>query len=150
LTAYFVDTSALAKRYLNEVGAAWVRALLDSASGHIVFIAEIALVEMRSLLARRVREGSLSTTQQTILWGDYSLHSLHEYGLIVIDRPLLDDASNLVDRYPLRALDAIQLACAVRAQKHINISITFISADANLLTAATAEGFGVDNPLNHP
>jgi hypothetical protein len=29
-------------------------------------------------------------------------------------------------------------------------SSAFISADNNLLTAAAAEGFSVDNPNNHP
>ncbi|MEZ4672160.1 MAG: hypothetical protein R3E39_29995 [Anaerolineae bacterium] len=60
------------------------------------------------------------------------------------------DATRLVDTYGLRTLDSLQLACALQAQIVLGNPITFISADINLLTAADAEGFGVDNPNNHP
>src|SRR5712692_7091043 len=62
--------------------------------------------------------------------------------------------SVLLQMYPLRAYDAIHLACALlvqrQAQQHGVPLPRFVSADATLLTAAAAEGFVVDNPLLHP
>lgn len=63
---------------------------------------------------------------------------------------MLTIAGNLVDRYPLRALDAVQLACAVYASSLLKEAITFVSADKNLLSAASSEGFGIDNPITYP
>lgn len=56
----------------------------------------------------------------------------------------------LLDQHILRALDAIQLACAVYARDLLDEPMTVLSADNNLLLAAAAEGFGTDNPNNHP
>ena len=50
--------------------------------------------------------------------------------------------------------DAIHLACALTirrlAQEQGLLPPSFVVADIALLTAATAEGFVVDNPLQHP
>src|SRR2546421_104043 len=58
LRTLFIDTSALAKRYLSEVGSTWVRSVTAPAAGHVVIIAGVTVVEMFSLLARRGREGT--------------------------------------------------------------------------------------------
>ena len=73
-----------------------------------------------------------------------------EYLVVNIDMSILSSAASLIDRHTLRTLDAIQLACAVDAVKSLREPITFISADNNLLKVATAEGFTVDNPNQHP
>jgi predicted nucleic acid-binding protein len=59
-------------------------------------------------------------------------------------------ARNSIARYPLRALDAIQLASAVQAVQLLSVAVTFASADQNLLAAAAAEGFSTDDPNAHP
>ena len=40
---YQCDASGLVKRYVDEVGSAWVRAIVDSASANIISIAEVLL-----------------------------------------------------------------------------------------------------------
>jgi hypothetical protein len=57
--AYYRDTSALGKRYVSEIGSAWVRALTAPAAGHALVTARITMAEMYSVLARRKREGSV-------------------------------------------------------------------------------------------
>jgi hypothetical protein len=39
---YQCDSSGLVKRYVDEIGSAWVRAIVDPASANIVSIADIA------------------------------------------------------------------------------------------------------------
>jgi uncharacterized protein len=53
--AYFLDSSALAKRYIAETGSGWVQALADSAAANAVYVARITLVELVSAIARRSR-----------------------------------------------------------------------------------------------
>ena len=70
--------------------------------------------------------------------------------MVLLDTNILTIASKLLDQHILRALDAIQLACAIYARNLLDEPVTFLSADNNLLLAATAEGFATDNPNTHP
>ena len=55
MTRFFLDTSAVVKRYLPEIGTAWVRRLSNPASGNTIVLSEITLVEVASALAARHR-----------------------------------------------------------------------------------------------
>ena len=150
MSALFVDTSALAKRYLGEVGSAWARSVTAPAAGHVVIIASVTVVEMFSLLARRGREGTLAAANITLLGNAFLLHAEREYLVVPLDGRVLAQARTLVARFPLRTLDAIQLASAQTAGAILGESITFISSDRNLLAAASAEGLLTGDPLMHP
>ncbi|GAC1350320.1 MAG: hypothetical protein NVSMB27_31690 [Ktedonobacteraceae bacterium] len=51
---YFLDTSAIVKRYIAEPGQAWVLSLYDSAQQHELYISQIALVEVAQTTGERV------------------------------------------------------------------------------------------------
>ncbi len=38
VNAYFLDSSALVKRYIPETGSAWIQAITDTATGNLLFI----------------------------------------------------------------------------------------------------------------
>ncbi len=78
------------------------------------------------------------------------IHLEREYLAVPLDASVLVTARQLVGKYPLRTLDAIQLACALRAVTLLSEPMTFVCADARLLSAAGGEGFATDNPLAHP
>lgn len=46
MAVYFVDSSALVKRYINETGSNWVLSLCNPASNNDIVIAAIAGVEI--------------------------------------------------------------------------------------------------------
>lgn len=150
MSTFFFDTSALAKRYLNEVGSAWVRAVLDPVAGHAIILNELTTVEMSSLLARRTREGSLPAETAAALVAGFLLHADTEYLVLPLDATVLTTARALVGRFPLRTLDAIQFASALMARSTLREPITFVSSDTHLLAAAAAEGFATEDPLVHP
>jgi len=150
LSAIFVDTSALAKRYVDEAGSAWVKTVTPPASGNVVIISNVTTVELSSLLARRVREGTLTRSSAARLRNIFLWHVEREYLVVALDNDVQGRARTLVDRHPLRALDAIQLAGAQRVEAMFGGPIIFISSDRNLLAAANAEGFTTDDPLAHP
>ena len=58
--AYFLDSSALIKRYLNETGTKWVRALTEARSANSIYAARIAAVELTAILARQQRAGNVA------------------------------------------------------------------------------------------
>ena len=149
-----VDTSALVKRYVAEVGSAWVRRMVARPVHQVLYTAALTEVEVRSALHRLVREGRLDAAQAQRLTPRVAQHFTRRYQLIRITRTVVAAAGRLVEGYPLRAYDAVQLACALTVRRGMHRRgmppPLFVAADTTLLAAARAEGFLVDNPLQHP
>ncbi|MDB9309027.1 hypothetical protein PN471_10325 [Aphanizomenon sp. CS-733/32] len=62
MAIYFIDSSALVKRYVNEIGSAWMLGLFDPSLKNEVFIAAITGVEIIAAITRRSRSRSISMT----------------------------------------------------------------------------------------
>ncbi len=150
----YVDTSALVKRYVAEVGSAWVRRLVARPVHQVLYTAALTEVEVRSALQRLVREGRVDTAQAQRLTRRLGQHCTQRYQLLRITRPVIAEAGRLVETHPLRAYDAVQLACALLVRRGLQRRgmppPLFVAADTALLAAARAEGFTVENPLQHP
>lgn len=151
---YFVDTSALVKRYVTEIGSDWMKAVTDPESDNKIILSRITWVELISALARLQREGKVdpkdvSTTIQAFRY-DWET----QYQLVEVDKELIEAAGELVQKHPLRAYDSIQLASALKFfpvfEKTTPNAFSFISADDRLLNVAKAEGLRIDNPNRHP
>ena len=154
MPAVYVDTSALVKRYVPEVGSAWVRRTLARPTVQVIYTSAVAQPEVLSALQRKVRAGLLTAAEALRLAHRVTTHFTWRYRLLTITPGVLTQACALVQAYPLRAFDALHLACALavrqRLQQHGAPGLPFVAADAALLAAAAAEGFLVDNPLLHP
>lgn len=154
MTVYFLDSSALVKRYVPEIGTAWIRAIAAPDTGNQLIIVRITWLEVLSAIARRQREGSLTVTEVNLIIQRFRMELNHQYQVIDIDQTLVETAGQLVNQYPLRAYDAVQLASALRIQSALAAatatSVVFLTADIRLLTIATTEGLLTDNPNNHP
>ena len=107
----YLDTSALAKWYLNEVGSESFVDFLQRLGSAV--ISSLTVTEMRSLLSRRRRMGDLSVELESLLFA--ALLSDIDRGWL-LQVPVGDarfaEATNLIARYPdhpLRTLDALHL-----------------------------------------
>ena len=151
---FFFDASALVKRYVAEVGSAWVSSLALPSAGNRIFVAAISAVEVASALARRTKAGNLTPAAATIARSLFDHDFAHQYGVIEITEPLLTLAVTLADAHALRAYDAAQLSAVLtlndRRATHVLPPTTVISADQELNTAARTEGLQVDDPNSHP
>ena len=150
MSYYFADTSAIAKRYINEQGSIWMKNLVGASSKYIIILSDLAIVEFHSLLARHERSGNLQTQKRLTLQSQFMLHVAQEYIDTALTSSVLTKARNLLPNHPLRTLDAIQLASAMEASLQLNVRLTFLSSDKRLLNATSQEGFPVDNPQNYP
>ena len=78
---------------------------------------------------------------------------LNEYRIVTAVDGIIDEATRLLERYPLRAYDAVRLAAAVIANSLLLADglapLIFLSADDRLNDAASAEGLAIDNPSQH-
>jgi uncharacterized protein len=154
VNAYFLDTSALVKRYVPEIGSEWILSITDPATNSDLVISQITWVEVHSALARRLRDGSLSAERFDLIVQKVREDFENEYRVIDINPTLIETAAELVMLHPLRAYDAVQLASALRFQSTlISVSETqlvFVSADNRLLDIAQSAGLAIDNPNNYP
>jgi len=132
----------------------WVQAVVAQQSGQMIFTSVLTQPEIVSALQRCVREGTLEAHQAQQLAQQVLEHMTQSYALATITPPVITQAYALLQRHPLRAYDALHLACALAVREAITrqqLSVpVFVAADDALLAAAAAEGFPVDNPLQHP
>jgi len=155
VNAYFLDTSALVKRYVPEIGSDWILSITDPATDNDLAISQITWVEVHSAFARRLRDGSLSAQRFDLIAQKVREDFENEYRVIDVDQTLIETATELVMQYPLRAYDFVQLASALRFQSTTLVSVpntqlVFVSADNRLLNIAHSEGLATDNPNNYP
>ncbi len=132
----YLDTSALIKRFVRELGSDVVAQLLES--GEPVATAKIAFVEVYSGLTCRLREGDLSRRAYSLVCRQFERDWLGYLRVDLHDEILLS-ARDLIRRHPLRAFDAIHLASALSLQKALVEEVTFAASDERLVQAADAE-----------
>jgi predicted nucleic acid-binding protein len=149
VAVYFLDTSAVVKRYVLEIGSAWIRAIAAPAAGHTFYIAPITDVEFTAAIARRRLGSSLTPAAASAALNQFRQDSAQDYRIAEITIPLLQEASQLADAHSLRAYDAVQLAAALEIRSQAP-ALVLVSADIDLNAAATAEGMTVDDPNAHP
>jgi predicted nucleic acid-binding protein len=150
---YYLDASALVKRYVDEAGSDWVRQIAAPGRDSGVFVSQMVILEVISAFARRMREGSLAplefATVRDALWAD----CFRDYSIIPVSQSLIELACALLEKHPLRAYDATHLATALHVQQFLDVqaypSLKFVSADDRLNVAAEREGLAVGNP-NRP
>lgn len=162
MAVYFLDSSALVKRYISETGSVWVLGLFDPALNNEVFIAAITGVEIIAAITRRclrqplrgTRSGSISITDATTTRNQFKIDLQKDYQIVEITENIINSGMVLSETYGLRGYDAIQLAVG-RVVNTISIAnglspITFVSADNELNAAVVSEGLMIENPNSHP
>lgn len=156
MAAYFLDASAAVKRYVKEQGQAWVTALMDPVEAHGLIIAQTSLIEVVAAFCRKSRSADsaqrISTSERDRMIAEFRLAAEHEFGIIQVADDEYVRAGDLCRTHDLRAFDALQLACALKARDtlaSIHAQPIFVSADARLLAIASLEGFPTDNPNAH-
>lgn len=154
MAAYFFDTSALVKRYVNEAGTGWVRSLVHAQAAHRLYIARITAVELTSAITRRQGPHGLTATQGGAILGHFRRHLLQRYRVIELTPALFNQAISMARKHRLRAYDAVQLAVALEVRGlHQEAGIgpmTLVSADLELNAAALAESLVFADPNTHP
>src|SRR5688572_23001507 len=105
--AYF-DTSALIKRYVEELGRREVVALLRK---HQCVVSALLPLEVRSALRRRVAEKTLDAKRVPAILKRLSADRAY-WTVIEVSSDVLATAESLAGAHPLRALDAIHVASA--------------------------------------
>ena len=148
MASVYLDTSALIKLYIEEEGTERVVGVTDDFDGVRIVILDITPLEARSAVRRRQREGDISGAD-----ADRILNQIEDDGSsLFLVQPstsaVIEEAARLIDRHPLRAHDALQLAGCLVTRDSVPGPSTFVCADVRLCEAAGQEGLTVLNPMS--
>lgn len=155
MSVYFFDSSAIVKRYYQEPGSNWVRAICGKRIRPLLFLSQLAQVEVVASLFKtgRIQGKHPSFIQSAV--NRFNTDAAHRmYHITLVDPETVAVAAELcriyskVDPGPLRSLDAIQLAGASLLAASIDDDMLFVTADSVL--GRVAEGLVVVNPLSPP
>lgn len=149
MSTFFLDSSALTKRYLTETGSVWVSVLAEPSIGNILSVADITRVEVAAALAARHRAQTITQAERDLLVALLLRHFDTEYQIIPVTPILIGTAVELTQGHRLRGYDAVQLAAALAAATVLP-DLVFVAADNDLLAAARANGLAAENPNQHP
>ncbi len=149
MALYYLETSALVKLYVYELGTEHLLDLTSSEAGHRFAILSLAQVEFRSAIRRQHRGGEISGSEADGLIESFRQHAEGKFIVQPFTDSLLDVALALIDGYPLRGYDAMQLAgyMVLRSISGAEEPI-FVCADKTLLSAARNEGCPILDPCS--
>jgi predicted nucleic acid-binding protein len=149
---YYFGSSGIVKRYVAEVGSAWVRSITTLKAGNDIHLCRITGVEVVSALVRHAPPISPAFLARAA--ADFQDDFHNQYQIVPVNGRLVARAMVLAARYRLRGYGAVQLAAALTVRIWLSRRAmpgpTLVSADADLKRAAIAEGCTVDDPLTHP
>lgn len=143
MTIFFMDSSALVKRYMPEKGTGWVRTITASHATHDIALAQITPVEMISAIVRQYHDKQINLAVFQSFRRLVFRHVQNQYQVFTLSNAIVLRAIQLQQSHRLRAYDAVQLATALELEARLQISsrnLTFVSADSRLLAAAIIEG----------
>lgn len=146
MALYFLDTSALVKLYVQEPGTDRLLPLVSERRENRVAVLALSIVEIRSAIRRRQRAGDIDATVAAAILETVQSHLETRFIRQAVNETVIDAALEMIDRYALRAYDAVQLAgclvlCTIAAE-----AFTFICSDQRLLEAARSEQLRVFDP----
>ena len=146
MSCYFLEATAFAKLFVQEPGTDALIKLMEAVEDNRKLISASTPLEVYAAVRRRQRSGEISPEDAAA-----ALDILRMEAARMVQEPLnpavLEAARQLLDRTSLRWPDALQLGAALVAREMFNgTEIIFVSASAQLLEAAKAEGFHALDP----
>ena len=132
----FFDSSALAKRYVEETGSDRVYDILSSATSLTVSV--LCITEIISALFRRRREQRLSQ-KQYISAKQALFVDIEDISVVNLTDQVIVRAVEILEKWPLRSSDSIHVASAAEWSAQL-----FVSADERQCGAARAYGLQVE------
>lgn len=134
----YIESSALAKQYLEEKQGKDVGDLLEKADAMATSM--ISRIEVSAALAKAVRKDW--TTDEN---AKRALRKFHrqwtDIPVITVSEAIVEQADILAWDYALRGYDAVHLASAIAYQESILQEVFFASFDRGLRNAAQGAGF---------
>jgi predicted nucleic acid-binding protein len=153
VTAYFLDSSAVAKLYVRETGTRWMTELIDRSDAHQFYVNRITPVEVAAVIFRRSRSERRAGREARDALDSLRSDVESVFQLVELDVECVDVALDVAEKFALRGYDCVQLAGSLLLQRYRDAvghtPLIFVGSDRELNLAAEAEGLSVENPNDH-
>lgn len=135
MTVYYLETSALLKRYKSESGSEIVRSLFEEKQASETFVtSHLSILEVSSVAARLLKGRVIRQGDYRRMLGTF-IQDLTTYEMVVmpVHNTLVSESIELVQRHPLRAADALQFGSALRVSQQVGDELfCVVSADKEI------------------
>jgi uncharacterized protein len=149
----YLDSSALMKRYVAEKGSAGLNARFERSE--TIYTSLLSFGEIHSVLARAYRTRSLTAEDLSKIREEFLNDWLFGLSKIEVNIHTMSALPELVEKYPLKAADAIHLSAAFWLRDTLRLrglrplakhELEFGAADKQLGEAAAKCGLLVFDP----
>ena len=148
MAVFYLDASALVKRYRTEQGTAVVDVLLDRRRSEDRFYTSLlSLLEVTSAIHRRLAARYLDELLAQAILARFRGELFDSVCTSPLDDDTLSSAVTVVERHKLRSGDAIHLATALAlAAAAPNAQVVVVTSDRELVRSSVGSGLAVLNP----
>ena len=136
----FLDTSALAKRYVQEPGSEELEELFSSVATE-VFVSTLAFVEFAAAMGRKLRSKEIAKASARKAIRELEKDWYDLFVKISWTENLAESAASIALQYSLKGADAVHLALF----KEVSAEL-FIASDNQLIQTAKKMGMHPYNP----
>jgi uncharacterized protein len=152
--AFYLDASALAKRYVPEAGSALVDEILDNVRGDRIYLLNVGAGEVVSICVRRRNAQLITDAQFHQILADFESEIVHSADInkMPISNRLATSSFSLIVAHSINSTDAVTLRSALAIAQRLRASgddLVLVASDQRLLRAAEAEGLRTFNPEIH-
>ena len=121
-------------------GTERVVGLTKELDGVRAVILDVTLLQSRSAVHRREREGDIATADAERILKQIEEDASLSFLVQPSTSAVIEEAARLIDEYLLRTYDALQLAGCLVVRQGLPGPLTFVCADTRLCEAAALEG----------
>jgi predicted nucleic acid-binding protein len=148
---FFLDASALVKRYVAEKGSPQVHALLDGVPHNRIHLLNVGAGEVISILVRQRNAGNLSNASFGQAYVNFETEILRAADVRKqsVSNRLAISSFPLIVAHSINSTDALILKSALaiaRKLRRAGDDLVLVASDQRLLRAAQAEGLTTFNP----
>jgi predicted nucleic acid-binding protein len=149
--SFYLDASALAKRYIPEQGSAQVDAILDTVPAKRIRVLSIGTGEVLSIFVRKRNAGVISVTEFAQATASFHVEIVRAKDItkVSITSRLVTTSFSLIVAHSINSIDAILLKSALAIARTLRAAgddLVLVASDQRLLRAAGAEGLKSFNP----
>ncbi len=146
LMTYFVDTSALFKRYVSEDGSDFMDRLFEQENP--IVISSLTRIELASNLQRLLSvDRAINRPQFQDTWASFSLDMARgRFEVVGVAPKVVDGALHLLSEVYATPVDALQISTAIS----LGGGVVVVSSDRKMNTMLREAGLDVIDPMSPP
>ncbi|HJT78509.1 MAG TPA: type II toxin-antitoxin system VapC family toxin [Gemmataceae bacterium] len=151
LRFFYLDASALGKRYAPEVGTPLLNHLFTSVPADRLYVFNVGMAEVASVLVRKRNAGHLIAADFARAMANFGTEIVQAASVnkVTADNDLVTAALPLIETRSINGTDAILLRSALDLAaflRTVGQDLVLVASDQRLLRAAQTEGLTTFDP----